>query len=261
MSSEETRNSKVFDKYQNLFRNEIMFSIFTTIELYGSLNLRKIAKLMDKPEPTVYRHLKQLLDEDFLVLDSEKSTLRKGKFYILSAPFQSFSDNYFTNTTDSENIVLGNTKNVLKIINEGEINEFRKKNLKRLAALLEDYSYSLELERLNVLTNKIQTSIINSFKIHEEKVKTAVKTNRIDEFIENEEMISNIGLDIYLLRTTKIEHTLKLSKLLLDFSNGFFKLKQEIEKEIKSNKTPEEECFKQYVSVFSGFIDSKVINE
>ena len=117
------------------------------------------------------------------------------------------------------------------------------------------------MKRLNSLTNNVQETIINNFALHEEKLRIAAKNNKIEEFMEKEKMITNMSHAIYLIRTGKIEHLIKLNEVKTNFVRQLSKIKREFERDIEDENINEKDCLTQYLSLFGGYIDSKFMEE
>lgn len=241
--------------YHNLYKDEVKFSIITALEWYGSLNNRQISKLIGKPEPTTYRHIKQLFGEGLIISDTGMFST-KGKYYDLSPIMRKIADQAFKEFEESENIVIGDGSELRTMLEAGKFSEFRKNNLIRLAKLLETGSRALIMKRLNSLTSNVQETIVNNFALHEEKLKLAARNNKLEEFMENEKMITNMSHAIFLIKTGKIEHLIKLNEVKSNFVRQLSKVKKEFEKDIEKENIPEKDCLTQYLSLFGGYIDS-----
>jgi DNA-binding MarR family transcriptional regulator len=260
MSQKKKTEAEILEFYDNLYKDEVKFSIITALEWYGSLNNRQISKLVGKPEPTTYRHIKQLFDDGLIVSDTGKFS-SKGKFYNLTPVMRKISDQAFQEFEESENIVIGDGSELRTMLEAGKFSEFRKSNLIRLAKLLETGSRALIMKRLNSLTNNVQETIINNFALHEEKLKHAARNNKLEEFMENEKMITNMSHAIFLIRTGKTDHLIKLNEVKTNFVRQLSKIKREFERDIEKEKISENECLTQYLSLFGGYIDSKFIED
>jgi len=260
MNQNKKTEAELVEVYNNLYKDEVKFSIITALEWYGSLNNRQISILIGKPEPTTYRHIKQLFEEGLIISDTDKFSA-KGKFYNLSATLRKISDQAFQEFEESENIVIGDGSELRTMLEAGKLNEFRKNNLIRLAKLLETDSRALIMKRLNSLTNNIQETIINNFALHEEKLKLAARNNKLEEFMEKEKMITNMSHAVFLIKTGKIEHLIKLNEVKTNFVRHLSKIKKEFEKDIEKENIPDKDCLTQYLSLFGGYIDSTFMEE
>ncbi|MHA1474959.1 MAG: hypothetical protein ACTSQ5_07200 [Promethearchaeota archaeon] len=64
-----------------VFANESQSGIITQIITFGSLNLKLLAKMINKSESTTLGHVKKLIEIDYIELDKDESESRWGKFY------------------------------------------------------------------------------------------------------------------------------------------------------------------------------------
>ena len=84
MSKKQWTKKQLEERFEELYLDEIKFTITTALQYYNSLNLKKLAKLIGKPESSTIRYLKQLLDEGLIQIDAEKTASSWGKFYKLT---------------------------------------------------------------------------------------------------------------------------------------------------------------------------------
>ena len=85
---------KTKEKYLTLVDDEIEFGVVTALNWYDTLNLKKIAVMIDKPESTTLRYIRKLKDAGVIVFDSKKSEDSWGKFYKLSPSTKKLYDEY-----------------------------------------------------------------------------------------------------------------------------------------------------------------------
>lgn len=85
----------------DLIDDETEFSIIITVSTFKSLNLKQMSALMDIPESTLLRKLKDLIKYEVLVLDNRATMERRGKYYCLSDKVQFMMD-----TQNSKNLKL-----------------------------------------------------------------------------------------------------------------------------------------------------------
>ncbi|NHK32676.1 MAG: winged helix-turn-helix domain-containing protein, partial [Asgard group archaeon] len=85
---------KTKENYFALVTDEIEFGIVTALNWFESLNLKKLAVMLDKPESTTLRYIRKLKDNGIIVFDSKKSEDSWGKFYKLSPQIKKTYDAY-----------------------------------------------------------------------------------------------------------------------------------------------------------------------
>lgn len=67
----------------DLLQNETRLGIILSLMIYESLNLRKIALIANIKEPSAYEHVKSLLEDEIIELDSSQAN-KRGKYYKLT---------------------------------------------------------------------------------------------------------------------------------------------------------------------------------
>ncbi|QEE15548.1 winged helix-turn-helix domain-containing protein [Promethearchaeum syntrophicum] len=72
-------------KYFELLGDETKFGILFALKMFGSLNLKHIAKCLGKSEPAILRQLKILTQLNLIIIDQKESTQSWGKFYKISS--------------------------------------------------------------------------------------------------------------------------------------------------------------------------------
>jgi hypothetical protein len=75
-----------------LLADENKIVIVFLLYMFGSLNLKMIAKLLDRTEPPILRWIKMMLDEGLIIIDVEATEKSRGKFYKLSKNAEEFFD-------------------------------------------------------------------------------------------------------------------------------------------------------------------------
>lgn len=71
-------------KYMKVFTNEAQMGIIIQILTFGSLNVKFLAKMINKSESTTLGHVKKLLEMNYLTLDVKETESHVGKFYRLT---------------------------------------------------------------------------------------------------------------------------------------------------------------------------------
>lgn len=67
-----------------IYSKEIPMGIMILIYSFESLNLKHLSQLINKSEATILDHIRQLLRDDYIEIDSQESAMRRGKYYKLS---------------------------------------------------------------------------------------------------------------------------------------------------------------------------------
>ena len=92
-------------EFIELLGDETKFGILFALKMFGSLNLKHIAKCLGKSEPATLRQLKILTQMNLINIDQKESTRTWGKFYQISSHGQeifskSDKSRYFQPRTD-----------------------------------------------------------------------------------------------------------------------------------------------------------------
>jgi DNA-binding transcriptional ArsR family regulator len=72
------------EEYLDLLGDETKFGILFALKMFGSLNLKHIAKCLGKSEPAILRQMKLLTKMNLITLDQQESENSWGKFYQLT---------------------------------------------------------------------------------------------------------------------------------------------------------------------------------
>lgn len=67
-----------------LFEDEQKLNILFILNMFGPLNLEKISELLQKPKSTIHGHLVKMIQQNQIVLDSETTVAKRGKYYNIS---------------------------------------------------------------------------------------------------------------------------------------------------------------------------------
>ena len=79
------QGEEVRKKIKEVFRVETRYAIIMVINNFGSMNIKKIAKMLNKNEATIYHHLQFLKEKPKLLeIDTEKTDSNKGIYYKLT---------------------------------------------------------------------------------------------------------------------------------------------------------------------------------
>lgn len=223
-----------------IINNPEKFEIIAALETYETLNLTKLSALLQRPRTTLLGHIKILLADNLIEIDSKTSGERWGKFYKMTDEFkQEFTKHrpelYESYEKQSTLIEEHLTDKQIK----GYI-QARKKFQKETG---------LTIDRLILhcgFAYFIQKFIFNNIA---ERDKIDQKNIIFTETDFMEAYYSFFSRGVPISRTV---HVMKFDSLISKFFTDFLKLAQEIEEEIKRNKTPPEDIQKYFLHVFGG---------
>ncbi|NHJ32193.1 MAG: helix-turn-helix transcriptional regulator [Asgard group archaeon] len=249
MSQQNSIDPVIVEKLEKLVYDEVRFGILITLRFYGSLNLKKIAQLIGKPETTTIRHLKQLLEEGLIDIDAEKTASSWGKFYCMTKAVKAIVEKEDAELQKREQEIakeLADYKNMTEDkLQEVFIREITSKESLEETALRIKYS-------INFSAN-VQNMIINSF------IEASKKINKLKEEKGVEYIRKNLFLDPADVNTTtlfikysKAKHVMALVEKFVDFHREFHQLQRDILKEMDEENVPEDKRKIHLVDLFMG---------
>jgi predicted transcriptional regulator len=237
------------EKFERVLYDEVSFSILISLRFYGSLNLKKIAQLIGKPETTTIRHLKQLLEENLIDIDAEKTASSWGKFYYLTEPVKAIiaKDDLELQRREEEIAKeLEDYKNMSeKQLQELFIREITSKESLEETALRIKYSIDFN--------SNIQKMIINSF-IEASSQLSKIREEKGIEYIQKNLILdpADINTTTLFIKYSKAKHVLAIIEKFIVFHREIHKLQRDILKELDEEKVPEEERKLHFVDIFLG---------
>ncbi len=234
-------NSEYFaGKLKEIITDFDKFSIIAALETYESLTLSQLSLLLQKPRTTLLGHMKILLKEKLVEIDSKTSGERWGKFYKINIDFK---------------------------------HEFTKHR----PSLYETYSESLYKDVKKLNQDQIKEGILTSRKFRKKTGLSADRLNQycgfayfVQRFIFNEiaEMDNTDEKSISFSETNFMKsffilfsrgllvsepiHVIKYANLIGQFLADFLELSKEISEEVEQKNTDEEEILRYYLHVFGG---------
>jgi len=242
----------VEEKLEKVIYDEVSFGILTSLRFYGSLNLKRLAQLIGRPETTTIRHLKHLLEDKLIDIDAEKTASSWGKFYRLSKSVKEIiakDDRELQQREDQLIAELADYKNMSEeTLQELFVKEITNKEALEQTALRVKYGINLDYN--------IQKMIINNF------IEASKGLNKIREEKGIEYLKKNLFLDPADINTTtlfvkysKARHVMELVEKFIEFHIEINELQKEFEKEMDKEEIPEDERKLHYVGLFMGTTD------
>ncbi|MHA1866059.1 MAG: winged helix-turn-helix transcriptional regulator [Candidatus Heimdallarchaeaceae archaeon] len=238
------------EKYEKMWVDDPnKFAIITALSWYGSLNLKKLSSLIGKPETTTLRYLKQLLDENMIEVDAEKTASSWGKFYKLdeyiASLYRKNIENYVKEESDFDK--------KLKKYSELSEKEIELEVLEKLLKSEGDKSFSQSFKQYLLFIHNIETSITNELIDIELKTKEILKKKGMDYLKEHFNYPrSETSLIVRTIKLSKFSHAIKLAETVRDFYRKITDLQKEFLKEMDEEGVPEEERSIQFISTFLG---------
>lgn len=249
MTTETNKKKSQRERFQEIFLNDIEFGIITSLKIHSNLNLKRIAKLIDKPESTTIRYLKKLLEEEIITIDTKQTAKKWGKFYRLSEETDELYEEHMSQTKKRSKEVL---KEVLDYKNKPE--EKLKELLKEKALEKKNIKNEAVISQNNLtLIHNFEKCILNDMfralhkidKIRKEKGEEHLKEQLVMEPID-------VVLLIRWIKYSKFSHLIQFYFKFIHFHQDITKLQEEIQKEMEDEGIPEKEQKTLFVDLFMG---------
>lgn len=248
--------SKVSDdirkKYKEVVYDEVKYGIISAIIWYDSLNLKNLARLVGRPETTIIRYIKQLLEEGLIDIDAEKTASSWGKFYKLSADVRKIYEEQMKALEMREELIFKEYE-TLKNKSDEDLYKFlvqqilAKDNFELdVQAIKQNIVFSNNIQ--NMIANEIGYALDNLTKLVNEKGRDYIEENLIIEPSDIE--IYNISLSL-----SNTKHLLRLVETFNNFHKELIKLKNEFEKDMDQEGVPKENRKLFYNYLFMGSLD------
>ena len=262
---------KIKENFFSLVEDEVEYGIVIALNWYESLNLKKLAIMLNKPESTTLRYIRKLKVKEIIVFDSEKSGDSWGKFYKLSPSVKQIYDEYMQSFDEQVEQITSDLKNLSteEDLERYVVNGILKEEKLEEIPLLKRYFHfisNLQNVMLNEAINKIEE--FNKRLEEEENKGIEEKKEKKDIDIEEEKKknrdrliqrvsLSPMDISIYVnsLKISKWSHIFKINDLIFSFMKELEHLKNEIEEEMNNENVPEEKRTTQFVNIFTGNLD------
>ncbi|MBK5113351.1 MAG: hypothetical protein KGD59_02330 [Candidatus Heimdallarchaeota archaeon] len=252
MNQQNSKKSLIEEKLEKVVYDEVSFGILTSLRFYGPLNLKRLAQLIGKPETTTIRHLKQLIEDELIDIDAEKTASSWGKFYCLSKVVQE----------DIEKGEIELQKREEELIEElADYKTMSEEKLQELFVREITDKDSLEQTALRVkyginLDYNIQKMIINNF-MEASQGLTKLKEEKGSDYLKKNLLLdpADINTTTLFVKYSKARHVLALVEKFIDFHREINELQREFEKEMDKEEIPEDERKMHYVGLFMGTTD------
>lgn len=238
MSKEKQISEELKQKYEDSIYDEVKYGIITALQWYGPANLKKLSQLVDRPETTTIRYLKQLLAEKLIDVDAEKTATSWGKFYQLSDEAKTLASISREKTNQRGEEVMTELMN-----HRGKSEEETRQLLLNEILNKEDpEKVVLGLKSNIAIIHNIQKVIINDFitnyseleELKEEKGKDYLKENLIIE-------PADILLTTDYMHYSKAQHLLRFYEAFINFQLELIEMKKELDEEMDRENVPEDQ--------------------
>ena len=233
---------KVLDKrFEKLFENETRYGIVMAIRTFGSMNIKKLARIMGKTESTIHHHITEMIKEpEVLVIDNEKTTSTRGIYYKLSEITKERYPRDKETLFEEEIPTLMNR--VLQLTDEeiAKMMFYRMINQPDFGKIAQGIKRSLSYYR------NIENFIVNSFERSENAMREGLKPVNLNYPFGSSTIL---GID---LKVSKTKHSLEIAQATSEFFAKLVKLNQKFKKEMDEEEVKEEDRIQAYYYLFGG---------
>lgn len=254
MSNKVKVSEELRKKYEEAYFDEVKFGILYALQKYDSLNLKRLAQLVDRPETTTLRYIKQLLIDKLIDVDAKKTATSWGKFYQLSREIMHLVAEESKQAEERERDFLANFS-AYKEKSDEEIDRMIVKEVlskERFDHLIAGVKHQI------AFTHNMQRIIINEFS-QSVSVLQKLMDKKGKEYLEKNLILepSDILTTSFVIKLSKSRHLLKFFEMYMKFFLELEKLKEEIAKDMEREKLPEEKQRELVIHTFAGTTNFK----
>ncbi len=242
---------KLMKEMSSLELDETEFQIVTALRWYGSLNLKKISKMIQRPESTTLRFIRKLRDKKTIIFDSEISEKSWGNFYKLSDKVKHLYEEYMKMMYDRVDRISIDLQEINKMTDE-EIHEYSLNEVINPGKLTEIpstrayFHFIANLQR--IIVNETMDGIESLAKMAEKEGYDNLKRRVILPPLDVSTYVSAV-------KVSKMRHILRINDLIIKFDKQIDELAKQFLKEMDEEGIPEEDRTIQFVNVFTGGLD------
>lgn len=222
-------DKEILERIADVYKIETRHAIIMAINAFGSSNIKKLAKILNKNEATIYYHIKDLTKKpELLRLDEEVTHSQKGIFYQLtdlalkhfSEPPLEIMEEVFTKLHEA--IASKTDEEIAKfyfdlMAKNPEIGNTVHKDRKRLA-----YNHILE----NFMINNL------------DRIEKAVKNGAKPK--DQDYPIGSISISMIDLKISKPRHLFEILKTIAEMYGKLSRLQEKFTKEMNAQSVSEE---------------------
>lgn len=222
-------DKEILERIADVYKIETRHAIIMAINAFGSSNIKKLAKILNKNEATIYYHIKDLTKKpELLRLDEEVTHSQKGIFYQLtdlalkhfSEPPLEILEEVFTKLHEA--IASKTDEEIAKfyfdlMAKNPEIGNTVHKDRKRLA-----YNHILE----NFMINNL------------DRIEKAVKNGAKPK--DQDYPIGSISISMIDLKISKPRHLFEILKTIAEMYGKLSRLQEKFTKEMNAQSVSEE---------------------
>jgi len=227
-------------KLEEIVRDFDKFAIIAALETYESLNLSKLSLLLQKPRTTLLGHVKSLLENQLIEIDSKTTGEKWGKFYKIT---EMFKQEFIRHRPSLYETFTEYQDEKIEDINQDQINKtilqrkkFRKETGLSVERLIQYCGFAYFIQKF------IFNDIAEMDRMDEESSSFSES-----DFLKSYFILFSRGFPV-----GKPIHVIRYTNLIRGFLANFLELTEEICKEIEHEDIEEEKILRYYLHVFGG---------
>ncbi len=237
------KSDKLTKRFEDLFENETRFGIIMAIRNFGSMNIKKLSKIMGKTESTIFHHISELLkDPKIIEIDNDKTISTRGIFYKLSK----ITEKHYPKSSDT--VFEEEIPTIFERASKLNSEELSKMMLLRMLGQPDLGEMAKKARRTIAYYHNIENFILNNFERAEQAMLKGLKPKNLKYPFGSHSLLS-MDLKIF-----KPEHTIDIAIASSEFFAKIAKLKKKFEAEIEKEKIPEEQQIDVIYYLFGGEI-------
>lgn len=249
-------SEEIKQKYNEAIFDEVKNGIIIALEFYDSLNLKRLAELIGRPETTTIRYVKKLLDDGLITLDVNKTASDWGKFYKLSDS---------VNLLIEERIAIGKAREkwIFEEMNhlDGKSDEEIRELLTRVFLSKENIEFDFQKAKQTIeFVSNVQKMIINDSNLVIKEL-IEIYNEKGMEYLERNLDMSPSDIETWhiSLKLHSIKQMADLVKLFYKWFNELLDFKSKTDKEMNELDIPEDQRFEFFLYSFMGSMKFNVV--
>ncbi len=222
-------DKEILERITDVYKIETRHAIIMAISAFGSSNIKKLAKILNKNEATIYYHIKELIKKpELLRIDEEVTHSQKGIFYRLTdLALEHFSEP----PIEKMEVVFTKLYEVISSKTDEEIAKF----YFDLMAKNPDIGDTAHKDRKRLAYNHVlENFMMNNLERIEKAVKSGAKP------IDKEYPIGSISISMIDLKISKPRHLFEILKTIAEMYGELSRLQKKFTKEMNDQSVPEE---------------------
>ena len=222
-------DKEILERIADVYKIETRHAIIMAINAFGSSNIKKLAKILNKNEATIYYHIKELTKKpELLRLDEEITHAQKGIFYRLTdLALEHFSEPPIEKMEE----VFTKLYEALSSKTDEEISKF----YFDLMAKNPDIGDTAHKDRKRLAYNHIlENFMINNLERIEKAVKSGAKPK------DKEYPIGSISISMIDLKISKPRHLFEILQIIAETYGKLSRLQEKFTREMDDQSVPEE---------------------